>query len=87
MEKIKEVVLNLPKDNKQKIFYDFRTNLRFDWSEMEDIVQYIRRKKQVQVSLIRKMPFDIQIRLACYLYYDEVNPVVHPPVIQKKIKA
>jgi hypothetical protein len=34
------------------------------------------------------MPFQAQLRLACYLYYDEVNPVVHPLVVPKvqKIK-
>jgi hypothetical protein len=86
MEKIREIVIQLPPDNKQKIFYDFRTNLQVNWAEMEEIVQYIRRTKQIQVSLIQQMPFQAQLRLACYLYYDEINPVVYPPVIPKKIK-
>jgi hypothetical protein len=28
-----------------------------------------------------------QLRLACYLLYDEINPVVYPPVIQKVPKV
>jgi len=74
--------MKLPPDNKQKIFYDFRTNLVLNWCEIEEIIQYIRRSKQIQVSLIQKMPLQIQIRLACYLYYDEINPVVYPHMIK-----
>jgi hypothetical protein len=87
MEKIRDIVIKLPPDNKQKIFYDFRTNLQLDWAEMEEIVQYIRRTKQIQVSLIQQMPFQAQLRLACYLLYDEINPVVYPPVVQKVPKV
>jgi len=75
MEHVKEIVMSLPKNNKQEVFNDFYPSLRLNWSEMEDIVQYIRRTKQVQLSVIQKMPWPIQLRLACYLYYDEVNPV------------
>jgi hypothetical protein len=83
MEKIRDIVIQLPPDNKQKIFYDFRTNLQLNWSEMEEVVQYIRRTKQIQVSLIQQMPFQAQLRLACYLLYDEINPVSYPPVVEK----
>jgi hypothetical protein len=85
MEKVKELVLTLPKINKQRVFYDFHPKLDLNWGEMEEIVQYIRRTKQIQVSLIQQMPFTTQIRLACYLYYDEVNPVIVPePVLSSK---
>ena len=83
MEKIKEIVAGLPKENKQRVFYDFHPKLDLNWSEMEEIVQYIRRTKQIQVSLIQQMPIATQLRLACYLYYDEVNPVSYPPVVEK----
>jgi hypothetical protein len=83
MEKIRDIVIQLPPDNKQKIFYDFRTNLQLNWAEMEEVVQYIRRTKQIQVSLIQQMPFQAQLRLACYLLYDEINPPVFPPVVEK----
>jgi hypothetical protein len=33
------------------------------------------------------MPFQAQLRLACYLLYDEINPVVYPPVVQKVPKV
>lgn len=86
MEKIKEIVLTLPKTNKQRVFYDFHPKLDLNWSEIDEIVQYIRRTKQIQVSLIQKMPITIQLRLACYLYYDEVNPVVYPETLPYKIQ-
>jgi hypothetical protein len=87
MEKIREIVVQLPPDNKQKIFYDFRTNLVLNWCEIEEIIQYIRRSKQIQVSLIQKMPLQIQIRLACYLLYDEINPVVYPHMITENVSS
>ena len=87
MEKIKEIVAGLPKTEKQRVFYDFHPKLDLNWSEMEEIVQYIRKIKQIQVSVIQQMPISIQVRLACYLYYDEVNPVVHPLVVEKVKKV
>jgi hypothetical protein len=87
MEKIKEIVAGLPKTEKQRVFYDFHPKLDLNWSEMDEIVQYIRRTKQIQVSLIQQMPIATQLRLACYLYYDEVNPVVHPLVVPKVPKV
>jgi hypothetical protein len=73
MEQIKELVLTLPKENKFEVFYDFYPNLKLNWSEMQEVVEYIRKTKQVQVTIIQKMPMKTQLRLACYLYYDEVN--------------
>jgi hypothetical protein len=73
MEQIKELVMTLPKENKFQVFYDFQPSLKLNWSEMQEIVEYIRKTKQVQVSIIQKMSMTTQLRLACYLYYDEVN--------------
>jgi len=77
MEYIKEIVMTLPKTNKQEVFNNFHSNLRLNWSEMEEIMEFIRKTKQVQLSYIQKMPFSSQVRLACYLYYDVVNPVTY----------
>ena len=74
MDKIKEIVIGLPKTNKQRVFYDFHPKLELNWSEMEEIVYYIKKTKQIQASVVQKMPLGTQIRLACYLYYDEINP-------------
>jgi hypothetical protein len=75
MEQIKELVMTLPKENKFQVFYDFQPSLKLNWSEMQEIVEYIRKTKQVQVSIIQKMSMTTQLRLACYLYYDEVNKI------------
>ena len=71
MIRIKEFVSTLP-PNKLEAFDNFQCDLILNWKEMDEMIRYIRRMKQVPLAVVQKMPYATKLRLACYIYYDEI---------------